>query len=1708
MRVGEGNVESVQLSGTTNDSGPHVYTETPVMSEIQNKDKITNLSGEVSRDPPVLDTTRRDEISEPQEGEAAKQTDEQYGPLTGSEADRLQAEANEDTTKSEDLRQFLKEMHEKLLEEQKQSANQLMQNITNMYAAPEQMRVNPQASEYALTGSRPPIPDSDDYPQVRRLSNTCTNNTPYNRLTSQVNRTSMTDITAPETVSPDGGWGWIVVLGSFCCMVLVDGICFSYGLLLSPQCGYSNIKVLESGRSNVNRTIWPLYRPSGYSPVDPRFKPVPGSCVPESELGSSLGTQNRSLLLLPGALLIGLYLLLGPLISALTNQFDFRPVAMTGAVLTTIALFVSSFATSINVLIATFGVLGGIGFALIYLPAIATVGHWFQQQRPLAVGLALCGSGVGWLAGGQAIPRLIDWLTWRGALIILAATSFQCLSLIVLFRPVEVHMRITQIQRAKRMAREAARREAAIRRAEAERLLIEARQRKRLAAAKAAAEARGQFIGGYEKTGADANCDDQKYGANGMVGRGVGRVGTVITRTSRGGHVISVAPAGQSPYSGGVDSANAVPSRTGSGRSSWGKRAASRRVVVYRGSIMQRIIEEKRRQRTISVGSLDGMVITRDNELIAAPMGAGYDRPLLTASTIHRISESVARKIEAKICSQQMQQQNVNAGGVTPNAVTGSRLGLSRSQLRANLPQVVHDYIQSQLSMSLQQQLQQLRKPSITYLPHQQTSEAPSDLPPTSPTLPAARVVAPSQNSYRDSTTIPPTTAVRDALSAAMSNTDNSPSQTAPAVPSPPSNAIPSPGSPSLPPAVSTTVSASQPNPSQLYVATAGISNCGSESVSLRRTVSDASLDSQIRGTNNDASGPPTSIQPDETSSTNPVVELLDDEIKSEINARLRKEMFRPQYKKDLFFAGSVHQIGPGCQATSATTGALPTTGLMLPPTPVGSRPRRLRTSSAVTAPQVTEQLQAETDDDSRVIANLRALPFQSYLQSFLHNSQTNLSLATSVGTTVTNTFIPPAPCPVMQQANTYSQVPLPSTTNMDGGYLECGQEQQPQDTALAPCSPGSLPDESRIRTGAFIAQTDQLGLGDDSSAFGPDPSVEPTGDDGVTCDVAVIDDVADDGINDLDDDVGEDIDAEDIDDVTQVTFGLLRVSVCSKCCPTCCLDAMSPVWSFIQELLSPWILTSPTFILMLLSSFVTMLGFIIPFWMLPDLLAELDLKLSDSGFAISAIGVGNTVGRLVATAYIEKGWSSVYKWANCVWLNNASLLFTGFIMLSLPGFRTYPSLVTLLCVLFGLCSAVFVSLKSILVVELLGLDRLTNAFGYMLLFQGIAAIIGPPVTGYLYDLRLANVMVPTVFTAHSAPVHQAASVSFYFSGACFILACLLACPLRWLAQREAVGTSGDGRSSMYNPPTEWISNTPGYAYDGPSQAGDSDAPYIVTEAGTLVPDTNRPSVLYIPDQQRAQQPPLQSNSPLPEVGSPRPTTPSVNVVNPFIIGGQNVPPTPSGGMLPPTSPAGGAVSVNTAATTPLGLLDRNPPCGLPTITESVALGAPTPPAAPAAVPPLESDTNTSAALVVGTLNRPVPNAPASTATAPTPAQSQPVETHAIKEDSGLEPVVEEEEEYEEEPDENTDAEQTRRESSGSSVRDEAVQLESGTKAGEVHTPVRCKRRRKIRRKSTEDRSLAPNHPTQPPVSSSSSATQPSDTSSVPTSEEALLEKP
>jgi MFS transporter, OFA family, oxalate/formate antiporter len=65
------------------------------------------------------------------------------------------------------------------------------------------------------------------------------------------------------------------------------------------------------------------------------------------------------------------------------------------------------------------GVLGGIGMSSFYLLAAATVTHWFDERRGLALALVLVGFNLGYIAAGPLAAALIARLGWRAAYAVL-----------------------------------------------------------------------------------------------------------------------------------------------------------------------------------------------------------------------------------------------------------------------------------------------------------------------------------------------------------------------------------------------------------------------------------------------------------------------------------------------------------------------------------------------------------------------------------------------------------------------------------------------------------------------------------------------------------------------------------------------------------------------------------------------------------------------------------------------------------------------------------------------------------------------------------------------------------------------------------------------------------------------------------------------------------------------------------------------------------------------------------------------------------------------------------------------------------------------------------------------------------------------------------------------------------------------------------------
>lgn len=185
--------------------------------------------------------------------------------------------------------------------------------------------------------------------------------------------------------APDGGWGWMVTFAAFMVGVILDGISFSFGIFFKELFVYFN--------ESKSLTSWII------------------------------------------SVLNGTYLGIGPLSSILVSIFGCRQVAVFGACLAAVAFFCCTYSPNVQVMIILYGLLGGAGLGLLYLPSIVVVGHYFKKRRALATGIAVCGSGIGGFVFAPLSEFLIEMYSWKGAMWIISAIVLNGIPIAMLLRP-------------------------------------------------------------------------------------------------------------------------------------------------------------------------------------------------------------------------------------------------------------------------------------------------------------------------------------------------------------------------------------------------------------------------------------------------------------------------------------------------------------------------------------------------------------------------------------------------------------------------------------------------------------------------------------------------------------------------------------------------------------------------------------------------------------------------------------------------------------------------------------------------------------------------------------------------------------------------------------------------------------------------------------------------------------------------------------------------------------------------------------------------------------------------------------------------------------------------------------------------------------------------------------------------------------------------
>jgi MFS family permease len=114
------------------------------------------------------------------------------------------------------------------------------------------------------------------------------------------------------------------------------------------------------------------------------------------------------------------YFVLGAGGGMLADRFGPRIVCSAGMALIALGLLATSWATSLLAVYVSYGLLVGLGIALVYTPSIASVQPWFTTRRGLAGGIASSGVGAGTLLVPVLVAMAIGPMPWREAMQVLA----------------------------------------------------------------------------------------------------------------------------------------------------------------------------------------------------------------------------------------------------------------------------------------------------------------------------------------------------------------------------------------------------------------------------------------------------------------------------------------------------------------------------------------------------------------------------------------------------------------------------------------------------------------------------------------------------------------------------------------------------------------------------------------------------------------------------------------------------------------------------------------------------------------------------------------------------------------------------------------------------------------------------------------------------------------------------------------------------------------------------------------------------------------------------------------------------------------------------------------------------------------------------------------------------------------------------------------
>lgn len=116
------------------------------------------------------------------------------------------------------------------------------------------------------------------------------------------------------------------------------------------------------------------------------------------------------------------------------DRFGARRTFGVGALLLALGLFMSSRVDAYWQLVASYGLIAGLGISILGLgPQAGLISRWFVKKRGVALGIAFAGTGLGTLLLTPGVESLIRLVDWQRTYLVLAGLALALIPFIVIF---------------------------------------------------------------------------------------------------------------------------------------------------------------------------------------------------------------------------------------------------------------------------------------------------------------------------------------------------------------------------------------------------------------------------------------------------------------------------------------------------------------------------------------------------------------------------------------------------------------------------------------------------------------------------------------------------------------------------------------------------------------------------------------------------------------------------------------------------------------------------------------------------------------------------------------------------------------------------------------------------------------------------------------------------------------------------------------------------------------------------------------------------------------------------------------------------------------------------------------------------------------------------------------------------------------------------